>query len=63
MEAQTLKKLVKLEDIIAETEPLTGRGQYWHGHASRTTPWWSNLRNRSTFGTVAGTSPVTFIPG
>lgn len=31
MDPQSLKKLVKLEEVIAETEPLTGRGQYWHG--------------------------------
>jgi hypothetical protein len=31
VDAQALKKLVKLEEIIAETEPLVRRGCYWHG--------------------------------
>jgi hypothetical protein len=31
MDAQSLKKLVRLEEIIAETEPLVERGRYWHG--------------------------------
>lgn len=31
MDPQSLKKLVKLEAVIAETEPLIERGRYWHG--------------------------------
>jgi hypothetical protein len=31
VDPQSLKKLVKLEEVIAETEPLIERGRYWHG--------------------------------